>query len=534
MNSDCIVDFNCINETTKMIDSAIKREFSVLENNNGDESTATEGGGVEEEDKTTNNLTLATTTATTIITKEEIAINGDDNHTEDELTNDDKLVISTGHDELTHKIDEDTHFSANESSNDYQSEDYDEDYPATSNNNTHNDTHKGHNGDLSNDLGDSLDKGQQLSRKSDEPRHIEEPEQMRKLFIGGLDYKTSEETLKKHFDKFGEVLDCVVMREPQSKRSRGFGFVIYANSSQVDRAQEARPHEVDGREVQSKRAISREDSGKPEAQATVKKVYLGGLSDDIEESELNDYFKLFGNIMNINIVAHKDTGKRRGFAFVEYDDYDPVDKIVLKKFHTIKDKRIEAKKAIPKIEMDARKRGVPGMNMGPGGGDLRAAMAGSMIAMPGPPLDGMPMNGSGRQRMNRNGGGANMNNCFWDSYAGDYIVNLDAGYPPHPSQYNGAGHHHHGHYGVGGGSGDNWMAHGGGQAGPYGLRSNYGRNSYANQGSWTASEYSSGYPASPGGSGGGAGPMRLSYQHRSWGPYGSGYGTGHRGRGYNP
>lgn len=91
-------------------------------------------------------------------------------------------------------------------------------------------------------------------------QHSDEPEQMRKLFIGGLDYKTSETTLKQHFEKFGDVLDCVVMREPQSKRSRGFGFVIYANSLMVDKAQEARPHEVDGREVQSKRAISREVS----------------------------------------------------------------------------------------------------------------------------------------------------------------------------------------------------------------------------------------------------------------------------------
>lgn len=88
----------------------------------------------------------------------------------------------------------------------------------------------------------------------------EEPEQLRKLFIGGLDYKTSEETLKQHFEKFGDVTDCIVMREPQSKRSRGFGFVIYANSAMVDRAQNARPHEVDGREVQSKRAISKEVS----------------------------------------------------------------------------------------------------------------------------------------------------------------------------------------------------------------------------------------------------------------------------------
>lgn len=91
-------------------------------------------------------------------------------------------------------------------------------------------------------------------------QHSDEPEQMRKLFIGGLDYKTSEATLKQHFEKFGDVLDCVVMREPQSKRSRGFGFIIYSDSLMVDRAQEARPHEVDGREVQSKRAISREVS----------------------------------------------------------------------------------------------------------------------------------------------------------------------------------------------------------------------------------------------------------------------------------
>lgn len=63
-------------------------------------------------------------------------------------------------------------------------------------------------------------------------------------------------------------------------------------------------------------------------QATVKKVFLCGLSDDIEEPELRDYFKEFGNIVNIIILAHHDTGKRRGFAFVEYDDYDPVDKIV--------------------------------------------------------------------------------------------------------------------------------------------------------------------------------------------------------------
>lgn len=106
----------------------------------------------------------------------------------------------------------------------------------------------------------SSDESGKLEALSKHQQNFVEPEQLRKLFIGGLDYKTSEESLKQHFDKFGEVTDCVVMRDPQTKRSRGFGFVTYANCEAVDKAQSARPHEIDGREVQSKRAISREVS----------------------------------------------------------------------------------------------------------------------------------------------------------------------------------------------------------------------------------------------------------------------------------
>lgn len=121
-----------------------------------------------------------------------------------------------------------------------------------------------------------------------------EPEQLRKLFIGGLSFETTEESLRAHFEQWGTLTDCVVcvvlamvlnsndiekisckihvifpwqnasfccfqvMRDPNSKRSRGFGFVTYSSVGEVDEAMKSRPHKVDGRVVEPKRAVSRE------------------------------------------------------------------------------------------------------------------------------------------------------------------------------------------------------------------------------------------------------------------------------------
>ena len=73
------------------------------------------------------------------------------------------------------------------------------------------------------------------------------------------------------------LTDCVVMRDPNTKHSRGFGFVTYATVEEVDAAMSARPHKVDGRVVVPQRAVSRGDSQRPGAHLAVKKVFVGGI-----------------------------------------------------------------------------------------------------------------------------------------------------------------------------------------------------------------------------------------------------------------
>lgn len=73
-----------------------------------------------------------------------------------------------------------------------------------------------------------------------------------------------------------------------------------------------------------------QDSCRPGAHSTVKKIFVGGIKEDTDEEHLRDYFSGFGKIDEVNIMTEKNSNKRRGFAFVTFEDHDSVDRIVSK------------------------------------------------------------------------------------------------------------------------------------------------------------------------------------------------------------
>eukprot|EP00277_Geminigera_cryophila_P047580 CAMPEP_0173071612 /NCGR_PEP_ID=MMETSP1102-20130122/9333_1 /TAXON_ID=49646 /ORGANISM="Geminigera sp., Strain Caron Lab Isolate" /LENGTH=273 /DNA_ID=CAMNT_0013940139 /DNA_START=89 /DNA_END=907 /DNA_ORIENTATION=+ len=190
-----------------------------------------------------------------------------------------------------------------------------------------------------------------------------------KIFIGGLNLDTTEEDLKAFFETFGELTDVVVMRDKQTGRGRGFGFVTFADSANVDKViVDNGKHEIKGRSVDVKSAVKREEMDKSdrrgygssapaEDDTPVKKVFVGGLDANTGEDDLKEYFGKFGAVAEVQIMVDPNTQRSRNFGFVTFESADSVKDVVKAGEHTIQDKKVEVKKAFPRGQTNRDDRG---------------------------------------------------------------------------------------------------------------------------------------------------------------------------------
>lgn len=81
----------------------------------------------------------------------------------------------------------------------------------------------------------------------------------KKLFVGSLSWSTDDHSLRQTFAAFGEVSEAKVITDRDTGRSRGFGFVTFADDECADRAVAAlNQTELDGRTIKVDVAQARE------------------------------------------------------------------------------------------------------------------------------------------------------------------------------------------------------------------------------------------------------------------------------------
>lgn len=143
------------------------------------------------------------------------------------------------------------------------------------------------------------------------------------------------------------------MRDSVTGRSRGFGFVTFADGSSADKVLSSGPLELDGRTMDAKPAVPKESMNSqrgsgPVTNARTAKLFVGGLSPDTQQSDFQEYFAQFGTVSDAIIMMDSNTGRPRGFGFVTFDSEDTADRCMAQSSHIISNKQVECKRAVPK------------------------------------------------------------------------------------------------------------------------------------------------------------------------------------------
>jgi len=76
-----------------------------------------------------------------------------------------------------------------------------------------------------------------------------------------------------------------------------------------------------------------------------RKLFAGGLSADTSENDLAEYFSKYGEVDSVDLKKDNVTQRSRGFGFVTFKDNQALEMACAEKFHTIKGKKIEPRKA---------------------------------------------------------------------------------------------------------------------------------------------------------------------------------------------
>ncbi len=224
---------------------------------------------------------------------------------------------------------------------------------------------------------------------------------MAKIFVGGLSWQTTEETLRYHFEQYGEVVSVEVMRDRNTGDPRGFAFVVFQEDSIVDFVMSNAPHEINHKVVDVKRAQARgmappsihnnhnDDSSSKDGSNSVNhndnnkntgggsnsssnnnnyshnsanesmltpeqlqnKVFVGGLPLHCDKDGLKEYFTQFGPVVDAIVMMDPHQRRSRGFGFVTFENGSGGAQIALQKQPLYMDgKYVEIKLATPKGE----------------------------------------------------------------------------------------------------------------------------------------------------------------------------------------
>uniref|UniRef100_A0A023F4M2 Putative apoptosis-promoting rna-binding protein tia-1/tiar rrm superfamily n=1 Tax=Triatoma infestans TaxID=30076 RepID=A0A023F4M2_TRIIF len=147
------------------------------------------------------------------------------------------------------------------------------------------------------------------------------------IFVGDLSPEIETQALREAFAAFGEISDCRVVRDPQTMKSKGYGFVSFVKKAEAESAIAAMNGQwLGNRSIRTNWATRKPPVPKSDANAkpltfdevynqsspTNCTVYCGGLTNGLSEDLVQKTFSPYGTIQEIRVF------KDKGYAFIRF------------------------------------------------------------------------------------------------------------------------------------------------------------------------------------------------------------------------
>ncbi|KAI1712675.1 RNA recognition motif domain-containing protein [Ditylenchus destructor] len=130
------------------------------------------------------------------------------------------------------------------------------------------------------------------------------PNLSNRIFLGNLSDDLEETAIKSYCKTWGELVECRVMREPKSKRSRGFGFLAYKSDISASHFMNGRPHYIGDKKIEVKLVVPAiRTPAAYSAFPTTNRIFvsISALDTQLSKFELEQHFAAFGPIAEISL-----------------------------------------------------------------------------------------------------------------------------------------------------------------------------------------------------------------------------------------
>jgi len=145
----------------------------------------------------------------------------------------------------------------------------------------------------------------------------------RTIFISGLSYETTEETLNESFQSYGEIEKVNLPKYQDSQNNMGYCHVTFQTAESAQKALEMSGKVIDNRylEIEMSRGAKSHTNDQVNIDAiTSKTVFVKNLPYDCDEDEVGDFFAKCGDILEVRLVYNPVQKHFKGFGYVDFKD----------------------------------------------------------------------------------------------------------------------------------------------------------------------------------------------------------------------